>query len=45
MRRSLVVLLTLLALLVPAVPVGAVGNCAAYRSWNTGDTLTAPDLS
>ncbi len=42
MRRLLAVLLLLS--LVPA-PVLAAGSCAIYRSWNTGDTLTASDLT
>lgn len=45
MRRSLPVLLVLLALLVPVSPAAAVGNCSAYRTWVTGNSLTAPDLS
>jgi hypothetical protein len=26
-------------------PAGAAGSCAIFRSWNTGDQLTAPDLT
>ena len=42
-KRWLAVLLVA-QLLVPSFAFAA-GNCAPYRSWNTGDTLTASDLT
>jgi hypothetical protein len=36
--------LLLAAVILPA-PAAAVGNCAVFRSWSTGDTVTAGDLN
>lgn len=49
MKRLMWIRLLLAALLVlnPAVPVFAQsgGNCAVFRTWNTGDSVTAGDLN
>ncbi len=43
MRLAPVCLVMLMLLLVPGA--SAQGPCAIFRSWNQGDTLTAPDLT
>ena len=47
MRRALCVLLALLLSLAAPVTLWAQsgGNCSIFRSWITGDALTAPDLT
>ena len=47
MARRFLAAFLVLTLLVAAVPSSAwaVGVCSIYRSWNTGDTLTASDLT
>ena len=44
LRNAAVVLMLMLAVLAPHV-VDAQGNCSIFRSWNTGDSLSAGDLS
>lgn len=44
MKKILLVLAVLAALVIPR-PAGAQGTCAIFRSWTTGNSLTAPDLT
>lgn len=37
--------LAVLVLLTPMPALANTGNCALFRTWNTGDSLTAPDLN
>jgi hypothetical protein len=44
MKKILLILAVLAALVIPR-PAGAQGTCAIFRSWTTGNSLTAPDLT
>lgn len=45
LKQSCAVLLATLLVVLPIGPVLAQGTCSVFRSWNTGDSLTAGDLN
>lgn len=45
LKSTLAVVLACALLFAPVVPALAQGPCSVFRSWVTGDSLTASDLS
>lgn len=45
MRRGLARLLVVVMVLWPSGLAWSVGSCGTFRSWNTGDTVTAADFN